>query len=74
MFYQKFCNDHGSDYKVHKEDKKFLVNRKMLESLGADITKTYWNTDFNATKVGHGVPCSYKCIIIGYGGFTSTKC
>jgi hypothetical protein len=50
------------------------VNRKMLESLGADITKTYWNTDFNATKVGHGVPCSYKCIIIGYGGFTSTKC
>jgi hypothetical protein len=39
----------------------------MLESLGVDKVEIYWNIDFNATKMGHGVPCSHRCIIIGCG-------
>jgi hypothetical protein len=74
MFYQEFCSDHGSNYKAHKEDRKFFVDGRMLENLGTNIEKTYWNIDFNTTEVGHGVPYSYNCIIISCGGFTNTKC
>ncbi len=35
----------------------------MLESLGVDQTKAYWNTNVDITKLVGGVSCSYKCII-----------
>ncbi len=41
MFYQEFCSDHGSNYKAHKEDRKFFVDGRMLKNLGTNIEKTY---------------------------------
>jgi len=55
VFYQEFCNNHGSNYEVHKENKKKSMDKGMLESLGAYKAKTYLNVDFNTTEVGRGV-------------------
>ncbi len=35
MLYQKNYNNYGSNYYVHKENKKSFVDRGMLKSLGA---------------------------------------
>jgi len=34
MFYQEICNNYGSDYYVHKENKKFFVDRGVPKKLG----------------------------------------
>ncbi len=46
----------------------------MLEGLGIDQTKVYWNTDIDLTKLASGVSCSYKCILISCEGHVVLKC
>jgi hypothetical protein len=55
VFYQEFCNDHGSNYEVPKENKKKSMEKGMLESLGAYKAKIYLSVNFNTTEVGRGV-------------------
>jgi hypothetical protein len=45
MLYQKNCNNFGSNYYVHKENKKFFVDRGMLKSLGAYKAEIFWSID-----------------------------
>jgi hypothetical protein len=51
----------------------FSLDKRMLEGLGVDQTKVYWNTDIDITKVASGVSCSYKCIFINYGSCVVLK-
>jgi hypothetical protein len=46
MFYQEFCNNYGSNYEVHKENKKHSMDKGMLESLGAYKTKNIFKHQF----------------------------
>ncbi len=55
MFYQEFCNNHDSNYEVHKENKKNSMDKGMLESLGAYEAKIYLSVAFNTTEMGRGV-------------------
>jgi hypothetical protein len=73
MFHQEFCNNHGSNYEVHKENKKHSMDKGMLESLRAYKAKIYSDINFNTTKVGRALPSSHRCIIVDYGGFIGTK-
>jgi hypothetical protein len=59
--------------KVIRKVKKKNFDKGMSKNLGVYKTKIYQNINFNTTKVGHGVPCSHKCIIVGYGSFTDIK-
>jgi len=57
--------------KLTKETK--IVDRGVLESLGVDHTKIYWNTNIDITKLEGGVLCSYRCIITNYTSYVASK-
>jgi len=52
----------------------FSLDRGMLKGLGIDQIEVYWNTNIDITKLASGVACSYKCILVSYGGYVISKC
>ncbi len=74
MLYQKFCCYYGIYHKIDHKDKNFFLDKGMLEGLGIDQTKVYWNNNIDIAKLAGGVSCSYKCIFVSYGGYVISKC
>jgi hypothetical protein len=51
----------------------FSFDRGISEGLGIDYIKVYWSIDIDITKLAGGISCSYRCVLVSYGGYVVSK-